>query len=290
MSWRIVEVQNRAKLDYRLGYMEIRKEKPLRIHLSEISMLIIESTEVSITAALLNELAKAKVKVVFCDEKRNPAFEMMSYYGSHDSTEKIRTQIQWSDAVKGQVWTSIVYEKIKKQAETLDALHLTGSELLYSYLEEMEFGDRTNREGLAAKSYFSSLFGSNFSRSYDIDINKCLNYGYSILLSAFNREVVSNGYLTQLGLFHDNMFNHFNLSCDLMEPFRPIVDQFVYRLAPSKFESEEKLALVNLMNQEIIIGEKRQTINNAIKIYSKSVFDAINERDTSLLRFYRNEL
>ncbi len=290
MSWRIVEIQNRAKLDYRLGYMEVRGEKTVRIHLSEISMLIIESTEVSMTAALLNELSKSKVKVIFCDEKRNPAFEMMSYYGSHDSTEKIRTQIQWSSAVKGQVWTSIVYEKIKKQAETLEILHLTGFELLYSYLEEMEFGDRTNREGLAAKSYFASLFGSNFSRSYDIDINKCLNYGYSILLSAFNREVVSNGYLTQLGLFHDNMFNHFNLSCDLMEPFRPIVDQFVYRLAPTKFGSEEKLALVNLMNQEIIIGEKRQTINNAIKIYSKSVFDAINERDTSLLRFYRNEL
>ncbi len=290
MSWRIVEISNRAKLDYRLGFMVVRGEETVKIHLSEVSVLIIENTGVSITAALLNELSKSKIKVIFCDEKRNPAFEMVSYYGSHDTSEKVRTQIKWSDITKGQIWTAIIFEKIKNQAETLDSLGLDGSDKLYGYLEELEFGDKTNREGPAAKVYFNSLFGNTFSRSSDNDINSCLNYGYSIILSAFNREVVANGYITQLGLFHDNMFNYFNLSCDLMEPFRPIVDKFVYELAPKKFDHEEKVKLVNLLNDEVTIDGKHQTVNNAIKIYAKSVFDAINAEDSSLLRMYRNEL
>ena len=93
------------------------------------------------------------------------------------------------------------------------------AELLQGYLEEITYGDATNREGHAAKVYFNALFGKDFTRTDDLLINTALNYGYSILLSAFNREIVLNGYLTQLGLFHDNMFNRFNLASDLMEPF-----------------------------------------------------------------------
>lgn len=290
MSWRIVEITSRAKLDYRMGFMVIRAEETVKIHISEISMLIIENTAVSLTAALLCELTKNKVKVIFCDEKRNPFSELVSYYGSHDTSEKIRTQIKWDSVIKGSVWTAIVYEKIKKQAEVLEYFGLPEAIQLQSYLEEIEYNDATNREGHAAKVYFNSLFGKNFTRADDSDINKCLNYGYGILLSAFNREVTANGYLTQLGLFHDNMFNYFNLSCDIMEPFRPLVDIRVKCLSPKKFDSEEKLNLIGMLNEEVLIDGKHQTVNNAIKIYTKSVFDAINSSDVSVLRFYRNEL
>lgn len=290
MSWRIVEITSRAKLDYRTGFLVIRAEETLKIHISEISILIIENTAVSLTAALLCELSKNKVKVIFCDEKRNPFSELVLYNGSHDSSEKIRTQIKWDNTVKGSVWTAIVYEKIKKQAEVLERFGLPEAVQLQSYLEEIEYNDATNREGHAAKVYFNSLFGKNFTRADDSNINKCLNYGYGIILSAFNREVTANGYLTQLGLFHDNMFNHFNLSCDIMEPFRPLVDMRVKSLFPTKFEHEEKLNLISLLNEEVLIDEKHQTINNAIKIYTKSVFEAINSADVSALRFYRNEL
>ena len=96
--------------------------------------------------------------------------------------------------------------------------------MLNGYIKEIKFNDATNREGHAAKVYFNALFGMNFNRNADNAINAALNYGYSIILSAVNREVVSNGYLTQLGLFHDNMFNQFNLSCDIMEPLRILID------------------------------------------------------------------
>lgn len=286
MSWRTVVISNSAKLDYKMGYMVVRQNEITRIHMSEIALLLIESTAVSITVSLLAELTKHKVKVIFCDEKRNPSSELLSYYGSHDTSLKVRTQVMWEKETKEMIWTEIVSEKIRNQRKMLEiAGRVAEAALLQKYLEEMELGDMTNREGHAAKVYFNGLFGRGFSRTSDIPFNAALNYGYGILLSAVNREIVTNGYITQLGLFHDNMFNQFNLGSDLMEPFRVVVDQKVFEMQPEKLDHEEKIALVNLLNREVQIDGKTQYLLNALKIYCRSVFDAVNEKDISMLKF-----
>ena len=290
MSWRTVVVSSNAKLDYQIGYMVVRGEKTTKIHLNEIGMLIVESTAVSMTSYLLSELMKNKIKVVFCYEKRNPCSELVSYYGSHDTSSKIRKQIEWTKDDKDHIWTEIVSEKIKQQALMLQRYQKEEANMLFEYMEEVEFGDITNREGHAAKVYFNTLFGKKFTRTDENPINAALNYGYGIILSIFNREIVSSGYLTQIGLFHDNMFNQFNLSSDLMEPFRPLVDQLVVELKPEKFETEEKRKMLELLNKEVEICGKMEVVTNAIKIYCRSVFDALNDRDISLIRFYYNEL
>lgn len=288
MSWRTVVISNSAKLDYKMGYMVVRQSEITKIHISEIALLLIESTAVSMTASLLAELTKHKVKVIFCDEKRNPSSELVPYYGSHDTSLKVRTQAAWDKETKQMIWTEIVSEKIKNQKKLLEKIgHAEEAKLLQAYLEDMELGDVTNREGHAAKVYFNSLFGKEFSRTSDIPFNAALNYGYGILLSAVNREIVSNGYITQLGLFHDNMFNPFNLGSDLMEPFRIAVDRKVFEMRPEKLEHEEKMELVNLMNLEVKIDGKNNYLSNAIKIYCRSVFDALNDKDISLLKFYK---
>ena len=138
--------------------------------------------------------------------------------------------------------------------------------------------------------YFNALFGLDFTRTADTVTNAALNYGYSILLSAFNREIAANGYLTQLGLFHDNMFNPFNLASDLMEPYRILVDKEVVTMDMAELGHTEKMRLVNILNHEVRIDGKIQYVSNAIKIYCKSVFDALNEDDISLIRFYGDEL
>ena len=290
MSWRTIVISKRAKLDLQLGYMVVRGDEVTKIVLSEIGTLLIESTAVSLTTGLLAELAKRKVKVIFCDEKRNPSSEIVSYYGSHDTSNKVRKQIAWKQKTKEAVWTEIVSEKIRKQKELLTLQRKDEAELLGQYLTEITWNDGTNREGHAAKVYFNALFGMDFTRTEDSYINAGLNYGYSILLSIFAREIVANGYITQLGLFHDNMFNKFNLASDMMEPFRILVDQQVIQMMPTKLEKEEKMQLVNILNQEVQIDGKIQYVNNAIKIYCRSVFDALNEDDSALLRFYRIEL
>lgn len=289
MSWRVVVVRSRAKLELKTPYMVIRQDETTRINLSEIAVLLIESTAVSLTTALLCELIKKKIKVIFCDEKRNPVSELLACYGSHDTSGKIRVQCQWNDLMQASVWQSIIQEKIGNQSKLLLKLEKGEGHKVASYVKEVEIGDSTNREGHAAKVYFNALFGMNFARSQDIPTNAALNYGYSILLSAINREVVSLGYLTQIGINHNNQFNQFNLSCDLMEPFRILVDDYVYQLDICSFESEEKLKVVDLLNQKVKIHGKQEQLLQAIKIYVKSVMDALDKEDLSLLRFFQYE-
>lgn len=290
MSWRTVIISTTSKIDLQLGYLVIRNEKIIKIHLSEIHTLIIESTAVSLTAALLNEMIKRKIKIIFCDEKRNPNGELLPYYGSHDTSSKIRSQLKWKKEYMWELWQEIVKEKIRNQRNNLKKWNCLNWKLLDNYILQVELNDVTNREGHAAKVYFNSLFGVNFSRSMDISINHALNYGYALILSSINKEVVSNGYLTTLGIFHDNMYNQFNLSCDLMEPIRPFVDKLVVELNLEKFEKEEKLKLLEILNKEVVIDGKQQYLTNAIKIYCKSVFDSLNENDISFIRFPKDEL
>ena len=289
MSWRTVVIASSAKLDYQMGYLVVRRDDVKKIFLDEISILIIENTAVSLTAALLSAMTKKKIKVIFCDEKRNPSSELIPYSGSHNSSLKIRNQIRWNNSIKEEVWTVIVSDKIRKQAEYLQELNMTQAKLLLSYLKDLREGDSTNREGHAAKVYFNALFGLEFTRSEECAINAALNYGYSIILSAFNREIVKNGYITQLGLFHDNMFNPFNLASDLMEPFRVIIDRIVVEIKPDVFEHEEKMQVVDVLTKYVRIAGRKETVLNAIKIYTKSVFDALEDQDISIIRLYKNE-
>lgn len=287
MSWRTVIISNSAKLDYQMGYMVVRQEETTKIFLKEISTVIIESTAISITGSLMCELIKNKIKVIFCDEKRNPSSELVPYYGSHDTSAKVRNQVEWSDELKATIWTEIVSEKIRKQKELLEIINKNEeAAMLQGYLEEMEYGDATNREGHAAKVYFNVLFGKDFTRTADCNLNAALNYGYSILLSSFTREIVANGYITQIGLFHDNMFNQFNLASDLMEPFRPLVDRLVYTMNLDTFDHDEKMEIVNLLNQTVQINGRDEYVNNAIKVYCKSAFDALSDKDVSIIKFY----
>lgn len=290
MSWRTIVITKRAKLDYKSHHLVIRSDDEVRIHISEIAILLIEDTSVSLTAYLLAELIDAKIKVIFCDGKRNPSSQLLPYYGSHDTSAKIRDQVAWPVGHKLIVWTEVVSEKIRKQAHLLKRLNIDQHEMLLEYLLDIQLGDLTNREGHAAKVYFNQLFGLSFTRSADNVINAALNYGYSIILSAFTREIAALGYMTQLGIFHDNQFNPFNLASDLMEPFRPLVDQLVYQLELTEFNQHIKHLLVDIVNQNVVINQQRTTVDQAIKIYTKSVLEAVASGDIAEIKFYQYEL
>ena len=291
MTWRTVVIRERAKLDYSLNFMTVRQEAGVKkISLGEIYMVIVENTAVSFTAVLLNELVKNKIKVVFCDEKRNPSSELIQYYGSHDTSLKYKNQLEWSKENKEKIWTRIVYEKIFNQMQFLKKLNKEEYRLLEQYLSELEWNDSTNREGFAAKVYFNALYGMDFSRNKECFVNAALDYGYSIILSAFNREIVASGYFTQLGLCHRNPFNKFNLSSDFMEPFRILVDEEVYNLEGTEFTKDHKNKLINILNKTIMIDDKNQTVANSIKIYCRSLFSALAENDLEYVKMYRYEL
>jgi len=293
MSWRTVVVSSRAKLELKNNYLVIRNEKIRRVHLDEISVLLIENTGSAITASLLEALWSRKIDVVFCDRKRNPGAQLIPYYNSHDCSARLQSQIHWNKNFVATIWAEIVRQKILNQSRVL---HLTGNEeasdLLIRYSEEVQPDDVSNREGHAAKVYFNALFGSSFSRKNDCYENHILNYGYGVLLSVVNREIVANGYLTQLGLFHSNVYNQFNLSCDLMEPVRPIFDLEILGLplpVSGELDHSTKIAVIGILNRNVRIHGVKYTLLNAIAIYVHSVLDALDGNDTSIVRFIDNE-
>lgn len=288
MSWRTVVISSRCKLDTKMGYMVIRGEETRRIFLDEIAILLIENPAVSLTGCLLEELVERKVRVIFCDARRSPMAELVPYHGSHDCTRKLRLQLAWTEDVKGVVWSAIMAEKIAQQAALLaERQKQREALLLESYRLQIEPHDVTNREGHAAKVYFNALFGTDFVRHTEGPLNAALDYGYSLLLSAFNREITACGYLTQLGLHHDNVFNPFNLSSDLMEPFRVLIDRRVLAQEFGEFDKQVRLELVKVLNDEVMIRGSVQTVTNAIRIYVRSVFDALNAGNLAYLAFYR---
>lgn len=291
-GWRIILITQRCKLDLRYNNMNIRINDSLKqVNIQEIGVLIIESTSVSLTTSLLSELMKNKIKVIFCDETHNPQSELVSYYGGYDQSERIKSQISWSNEIKENLWTIIVSEKIKKQMEVLKYFNIKEYKLLENYMFQVEHFDITNREGHAAKVYFNLLFGVDFNRDDKENvINMALDYGYSILLSLFNREIVSNGYITNIGLFHKNKFNHFNLSCDLMEPFRPLVDKMVVEMNIKNFSTEEKRHLQKILSTQLFIKNKQFFLQDVVRIYTKSILDALDENSLDDIWFYENEL
>lgn len=285
MSFRTVVVKTRCKLEYSLNYLVYRTaDSEKRICLNEISTLIIQNTGVAITAALLSMLMEKKIKVMFCDAKSNPQGELVPYYGAYNNFEKIRAQCSWKREDMDALWQLIIKKKIEGQKNNLDLIGKIDSvSKLADYLSCVLPGDTTNREGHSAKVYFNSCFGNNFSRGDECDTNAYLNYGYSIILSAINREVKAFGYLTELGIHHIGEENPFNLSCDLMEPLRPLIDRLVLKgtLNNENFKSE----LINALNLVVVFDEKNMILDNAIHLYIQSMLSVLNEGNLRRAKF-----
>lgn len=289
MGFRTVIVNSRAKLEFRLNFMIVRGENEKRIFIDEINTLIVQSTAVSLTAALLSELIRSGVKVIFCDEKFNPCSELVPYYGAHNTSKRYKIQMQWRDETKNEIWRLIIAQKITNQKNYLQKRGFSAeAELIGSYIPYILPGDTTNREGHSAKVYFNCLMPCGVSRRDGGFLNGCLNYGYAVLLSCFNREIVASGYLTQFGIWHDNEFNQFNLSSDLMEPFRTIVDEVAFSLPEGDKEFKRKMA--DILNFQISIDGKTTTLDLAVRTYVRSVLSSLEASDPSLIIFPSYEL
>lgn len=234
---------------------------------------------------MLKELSENKINIIFCDEKHNPFGELKSYYLAHNSSKKIIMQSKWTQKKKDDLWQLIVKNKITNQALMLNKINSNNYNLILSYVSEVKTGDKTNREGHAAKIYFNSLFTKKFIRNACDNINAALNYGYAVLLSTFNKEIISNGYLTELGIHHKNEFNPFNLACDLMEPFRIIIDNFVYYNKDRELDSKYKLDIINIFNNKFKYNNKQYILKDIIKLYTKNIFDLL-EQDKEYIGFY----
>lgn len=258
----------------------MRKEDDTsRIHLSEISSIILQTTQVYLSAYLLSELAKCKISLVVSDERYNPIGQYLPIYGAHNTSKRIAEQLVWGEPIKKRVWQRIVKDKIRQQARFLeDEEYFKEAKSLYSSLGEVRSGDTTNREACAARLYFATLFGRDFTRETDCELNAALNYGYAILLSMVNREIVSRGYLTQCGICHRSEYNQFNLACDFMEPFRPCVDRAVMNSFADSFDSNIRRVLGDIANKNIAYRGGTYRFGSVVSLYVQDCLNALNKK------------
>ena len=200
------------------------------VPIEDIGVVVVENQQISMTLPLMNALTAADVQVVFCNYQGMPSSMLLGFEGHNLQGETLRNQMACGEVLKKQLWKQIVEAKIRNQSQLLDKVGQDGS-CLRPYYANVKSGDSDNREGIAARLYFQNLFGGDFIRDRNASgINALLNYGYTILRAAVSRAIVSSGLFPAIGIFHHNRSNAFPLADDLMEPYRPFVDEIVYDL------------------------------------------------------------
>lgn len=198
------------------------------IPIEDIGFVLIDNPMISITMPLINALADNNVALIFCDEKSMPN-AMLQNLDTHSlQCEILNKQIAIGEVLKKNLWKQTVEAKIKNQSKLLMKLGKDGN-VLKPYYCNVKSGDADNREGAAARIYWMRLFGNDFVRDRNLPgINSLLNYGYTILRAATTRALMGAGLLPAIGIFHHNRSNAFPLADDIMEPYRPYVDEIVY--------------------------------------------------------------
>ena len=258
------------------------------VPLSDISIIVAEGGDTIVTLRLLSALSKYNIALVVCDNEHLPTGIYHSQNGHFRAYKRLKEQMDWSQKQKDKAWQIVTYYKINNQEDVLAMFEksLDNIRLLSDYKEQIEPGDRTNREGHAAKVYFNELFGKQFVRvtQQEADvINAGLNYGYAIMRAQMARIVAGYGLNGLLGIFHKNEYNQFNLVDDLMEPFRQIVDVWVYdNLRDQEFlKYEYRLGLTDLLNAKIKYGKETCSVTVAMDKYVKGFIKYISEKDSS---------
>ena len=268
MGWRSVIITQHAKLTYSMNMMIVQTKDGInQIPISDINLLLVSTSQAVITSALISKLAENQSKIIFVDDKYQPVSETIDYYPNSRSLAKLKSQFNWDEKRKELLWTKIVARKIQNQIKALQNYNLVWDDV-QNELDQMELNDSTNRKAAAARKYFINMFGKDFIRRNSGVINAALDYGYAILLSAFNREIAVNGYLSYLGIHHHSQENQFNLGSDLMEPFRPFVDYWVKAHENiDEFTPDIKFGLVELLSLEIKFNGRKTLLSNAITVY-----------------------
>ena len=260
-------------------------DNKVTIPIEDIGVVIIEHQQVSITIPLMNALVEGNVQVVMCNNRGMPSAMLQSFEGNNLQGENLRNQMGAGEVLKKQLWKQIVEAKIRNQAALLNKVGQEGDRLK-QYSQNVKSGDADNREGIAARIYFSELFGESFVRDRTVPgINALLNYGYAILRAATARALVSSGLLPAIGIFHHNRSNAFPLADDVMEPYRPYVDEIVYDMAmQAKLDltKDVKAELINVLYADTQFSRVTRPLSVGLTLTTASLSKCFAKEQTKL--------
>lgn len=289
MGWRIVAIENPAKLSLKNNKLVIQQEETVTIPLEDIDSLVLDGQGILLSKNLLAELSQFKINTIICDDKHLPSSTVLSYSQASRGTKIARTQLNLSEPTKKQLWRKIIMQKIKNQADVLSKFNFQNEDLLM-LAKTVRSGDVSNNESIAARLYFSCLL-EDVTRRKPTWCNSALNYSYAIIRSNIAKSVAARGLIAMIGLNHHSELNQYNLVDDLIEPFRPVADEYVLssiavnhlKEADEFLSQEDRHFIIDILNKNVIILNKKFEIKTAIDKMVESFAVAILEDDINKL-------
>ena len=289
MAWRVVAIENPARLSLRDNQLVIAQDVEATLPIEDLDTLVLDSYGITTTANLLTALATKSTTTVICDEKHLPASVILPY-SQHSRQAKVsRQQLAMSQPLKKQLWQRIVEQKITNQADVLQAVGLDDAPLR-AYASDVKSGDTSNRESIAARIYFDQLL-DDATRRKPIWHNAALNYGYAMVRSHIARHIAARGLVASQGIFHHNELNSFNLADDLIEPYRAAVDLYILeKVVPlhvgdhdASLTKHDRQLIIDILNYYVIMNDKKFTIKHAVERTVESFIECIEVKEARKL-------
>jgi len=286
MSWRILHISEQSRLSLRKGSLCVQQVEEHTIPLEDIGVLILESHSISLTTALLDGCVRNKIAVIVCDSTHMPCSVLLGYQQHSRQLKAVEAQLAWTEPFKKRLWQRIIKQKIDNQKTVLEKI--TNSEFvkLTQYKNTVNSGDTLGREASAARLYFNELLPDQVTRSHDHIINAKLNYGYAILRTVLARSIVAYGFLSSVGIRHKSELNNFNLADDLIEPYRPFVDKFVFestKFGNGELTKENRIDLVNILTSSVMLDGCAYSLLHALELSAQSLVTASEAKNPELL-------
>lgn len=260
--------------------------------IEDIGVIVLDNKQITITHGLLSALLDNQVAVISCDSQGLPSGLMLPLNGNTIQSERFRKQIDASLPLKKQLWQQTIQAKIANQAAVLNACVRSEIGCMKIWGSKVRSGDPDNIEARAASYYWKNLFSEfpYFIRDrYAMPPNNLLNYGYAILRGIVARALVSSGMLPTLGIHHHNRYNAYCLADDIMEPYRPYVDELVYRavetngLPPEELTKDWKTAMLSIPTLDVVINGKRSPLMVAVTQTTASLYKCFDGESRKII-------
>jgi len=284
MAWRVVAIENPARLSLRDNQLVIAQDVEATLPIEDIDSLILDGYGITATTNLLTALATKGTTTIICDEKHLPASVLLPY-SQHSRQAKVsRQQLAISQPLKKQLWQQIIISKITNQADVLRSIGLDDA-ALRTHISDVKSGDTSNRESIAARIYFDQLL-DDATRRKPIWHNAALNYGYAMVRSHIARHIAARGLVASQGIFHHNELNSFNLADDLIEPYRAAVDLYVLEKVGDRDASltkHDRQLIIDILNYYVIMSDKKFMIKHAVERTVESFIECIEVKEARKL-------
>ncbi len=292
MSWRTLIIESKQHIRVKNNNLLIESaatNESIKFPLEEIDSIVIDNIQTNITIPTIIEITRKNISLIINDQKHMPTSLLLPMSGHHRPLKNLKKQIELLNRKKKIAQKQIIKQKIKNQRNIMEDLKIKEEylEKMDLYEKQVNQGDERNKEAHAARLFFRCLYTSSFVRFTDDPINNSLNYGYKILASRISSSIVKYGLNPSLGFFHKNEQSYFNLTYDLMEPLRPLIDWITVQnndyLFGDELNFKVRINLVKALDYYVLIDKKVMKVKNAIDYMVKSIVSFLNENTDTIL-------